>query len=183
MNRLTAPIVSFIFVALLMGQISCAGTGADTDASAGAVMDTRKTSNPGARNLFAIDPIGTLEENRKRWQDSGVKNYKMTVEIQKPGHATPMGKFIITVRNGVLESTQFASDLKPVPDQVRFGSYKTVDQIFDYAAAMLKQDAKWSRKVMEFDPKLGYPKRVDLNIQGSLDEEIFIEVLEFEELK
>lgn len=174
--RSLTKILILAVASIIMTQPSCTNT-----PGTGTVNGTNTTPKPNTGT--APDVLANLETNRKRWQDSGVKNYKMTVEIQKPGHATPMGKFVITVRNGVLESTQFAEDLKPVPVEVRFGSYKTVDQIFDYAAAMLRQDAKWSRKTLYFDEKLGYPKRVDLNIEGSLDEEIFIEVLEFEELK
>lgn len=80
----------------------------------------------------AIWQKSEFERNRNLWQESGVKNYKMKIEIQKTGHRAPNGKFIITVREGMAKLTQRADNLKPVSEFDKFGSYSTLDDIFDY---------------------------------------------------
>lgn len=120
------------------------------------------------------------ESAREQWRRSGVVNYKMTVNLQKPGHATPNGKFLITVRGGKVESIRYPNGLQPVPPQIRFGSYRTVEEVFDYIEMTENIAGAWNRKEIEYDPKLGYPKRVNLDKHSVNDEEILFEVLEFE---
>lgn len=44
-------------------------------------------------------------------------------------------------------------------------------------------DGKWNRKEIEYDPKYGYPKRVNLDKASVNDEELVFEVLQFEPLQ
>lgn len=124
-----------------------------------------------------------FERNRRLWRESGVKNYRMTVDLQKTGHATPNGKFIITVRDGIAKSKQYADNLKPVPETVRFGSYVTLDEMFNYIEQAEKDTGDWHRKEIQYDAKLGYPKKVDMDKARSLDDEIYFYVLQFEILE
>lgn len=131
---------------------------------------------------------GTLREievgrNRRLWRESGIKNYRMTVEVQKTGHATPNGKFVITVRGGRPESIKRADNLEPVPESIKFGNYKTLDDIFEYIEIEEKDGGAWHTREVEYDSKLGYPKKVNLDKSGVLDEELYFQVLQFEVLE
>jgi hypothetical protein len=103
----------------------------------------------------------------------------MTVDVQKTGHATPMGKFIIEVRDREAVSIKLASD--PTRDAMteRFSRYDTLDDIFDIieTASVQRPD----KMDIEFDPQLGYPKRLHLDPNASaMDDELFFQVLQFE---
>ncbi len=89
-----------------------------------------------------------FERNHKLWRESNIKNYKMTVEVQKTGHATPMGKFIITVRDGVAKSIQL-ENLEPVSENVRFGSYVTIDAMFGCIESAVKDTGTWHKRVAQ----------------------------------
>lgn len=122
-----------------------------------------------------------LERNHQLWRESGIVNYRMTVDLQKTGHATPMGKFIIEVRDGRAVSVKSATDPRIVPDAERFQSYATLEDIFGIiGGASRRQPEKMD---VEYEPKLGYPKRLHLDYKAStMDDELFFQVLEFEKL-
>lgn len=124
-----------------------------------------------------------LNSNRQLWRESGVKNYRMKVDLQKTGHANPMGKFIITVKNGAAESIKLAN--KPDSDvrNEKFEKYETVEKIFAYIENSENVDWEWDVRTIEYDSKLGYPKKLHLDDYSSFDEEIFFEVLDFEILQ
>lgn len=125
-----------------------------------------------------------FERNRNLWQESGVKNYKMTVDIKKTGHATPFGKFVITVREGVAPLVQTADNLKTVSEYVKFEGLRTLDDIFRYIERMEKDGGSFfDRREIEYDAKLGYPKKANLDNSGVLDDELSFQVLEFEILE
>lgn len=122
-----------------------------------------------------------IERNRRLWRDSGIVNYRMTVDVQKTGHATPMGKFIIEVRDRKAVSIKLASD--PTRDAMseRFSRYDTIDDIFDIieTAGVMRPD----KMDIEYDAKLGYPKKLNLDPDASaMDDELFFQVLQFEAL-
>lgn len=105
----------------------------------------------------------------------------MTVDLQKTGHATPMGKFIITVRGGVAESVTSATDPDFVLSKKMFENYDTMEKIFK-----IIEKEEWGlfkTFETEYDSKLGYPKRINIDDHGSIDDEFFFEVLQFEILE
>jgi hypothetical protein len=126
-----------------------------------------------------------LEQNRRLWRDSRIANYKMTVDLRKTGHAAPSGKFIMTVRGGAPESV--ASVNKPDVDVsggvIKFGNYDTIDDIFQYIERADRETSSWDTRVVEYDSKLGYPKKVSLDEARVFDEELSFQVLEFEILE
>ncbi|MBA3633280.1 MAG: hypothetical protein H0W58_10815 [Acidobacteria bacterium] len=126
-----------------------------------------------------------LNSNRRLWRESKITNYRMTVDLQKTGHATPMGKFIITVRGGVAESIKLANN--PEVDLsnsvLKFGGYETIEDIFDYIESTENKSRSWDKREIEYDSKLGYPKKVNLDKSGVLDDELFFQVLQFEVLE
>ncbi len=149
--------IGFIFFAVLAAQLACS--------------PLRQTE---------------LERNRVLWHASKIENYKMTVKIQKTGHATPNGTFIITVRDRLAKSIKPIDkpDVEMLDTQIQFGRYATIEVIFSFIESAEKDKQKnnrwWSRREIEYDSKLGYPKKVDLDQSGVFDDELSFEVLEFE---
>ena len=137
---------------------------------------------------FACSPIRQMEfeRNRSLWHESKIKDYKMKVKIQKTGHATPNGTFIITVRDRLAKSIKPINkpDVEMLDTQIQFGRYATIEVIFSFIESAEKDKQKnnrwWSRREIEYDSKLGYPKKVDLDQSGVFDDELSFEVLEFE---
>jgi Family of unknown function (DUF6174) len=124
-----------------------------------------------------------FERNRRLWRESGVKNYQMTVDVEKTGHAAPIGKFIITVRDGVAKSIKNTKNVELISGIRGFDGLKTLDNIFDYIERTEEDTGIWDRRQIEYDEKFGYPKRVNLDKSGVLDDELYFEVLEFEILE
>lgn len=124
-----------------------------------------------------------FERNRRLWRESNIKNYRMKVEVQKTGHATPMGKFVITVRDGMAKSIKNENNLEIISGGLRFDGLKTLDDIFGYIESAERDTGTWSKRVAQYDSKLGYPKRVNLDKSGVLDDELYFEVLQFEILE
>ncbi len=137
---------------------------------------------------FACSPIRQMEfeRNRSLWHESKIKDYKMKVKIQKTGHATPNGTFIITVRDRLAKSIKPIDkpDVEMLDTQIQFGRYATIEVIFSFIESAEKDKQKnnrgWSRREIEYDSKFGYPKKVDLDQSGIFDDELYFEVLEFE---
>ena len=127
-----------------------------------------------------------LERSRSLWLEKRIENYKMKIKIQKTGHATPNGTFIITVRDNAAESIKPSDkpDLEMLDTQIRFERYSTIDAIFNFIESAEKDRQKnnnsWDRRVIEYDAKYGYPKKVDLDQSDVMDDELYFEVLEFE---
>lgn len=124
-----------------------------------------------------------LERNRNLWRESRIENYRMTIDIDKTGHAAPNGKFVITVRNGRTESMKPADNPDSVTVINKLGNYGTPDDIFKYIENEEKSGGSWNRKEIQYDSKLGYPKKVDMDKANVNDEELFFQVLQFEVLQ
>ena len=122
-----------------------------------------------------------LKSQRQLWRESGTVNYRMKIYINKTGHATPNGKFIITVRDGEVESIKREDNQAINPDTQRFSQYDTIDDIFNFIERGIEESPY--KFEIEYDAKLGYPKKLDLDPkQRTFDDELFFEVLEFEVL-
>jgi hypothetical protein len=124
-----------------------------------------------------------LERNRRLWRESGITNYRMTVNLQKTGHATPNGKFVITVRQGIKESIKRADNPEADLTGIYFGRYVTIEEIFEYIERAQKEKWEWVKKEIEYDAKLGYPKKVSLDAARVFDEEFSLQVLQFDVLE
>ncbi|MGI8641846.1 MAG: DUF6174 domain-containing protein [Pyrinomonadaceae bacterium] len=134
-------------------------------------------------NIFQHYTESNFDRNRRLWRESKITNYRMTVDLQKTGHAAPMGKFIITVRGGVAESIKSANDPEYVLRKDRFEKYDTIDKIFDIIEREEKEKWYSDIKEMEYDSKLGYPKKLRLDNFSAMDDELFFQVLQFEVLE
>ena len=127
-----------------------------------------------------------FERNHSLWLEQRIENYKMTIEIEKTGHAAPNGKFIVTVRGGVaksIKSVDFNPDAELIDSNIRFGNYNTIEGIFGYIKSAENEkresNGSFNKWRVEYDSKLGYPKIVDLDRSGVMDDELYFEVLEF----
>jgi hypothetical protein len=138
---------------------------------------------------FAISGISCsgyrLDRNRRLWNDSGVTDYRMKVDIQKPGHATPMGKYIIEVRGRHVATVRSPSNPEAVIDTStylrEFARYDTIDDIFSFIERNRSSFALTQQ--IEYDAVLGYPKKIHMDPDMSaIDDELSFEVLEFEKL-
>ena len=126
-----------------------------------------------------------IEKNRSLWRDSKISDYKMIVKINKTGHATPNGKFIIVVRGGVAKSIKpfDKPELEMLGTQIRFRGYDTIKGIFNFIESAEKNNTFWDKREIEYDAKFGYPKKVNLDQSGVMDDELYFEVLGFEILE
>ncbi len=132
---------------------------------------------------FSCDKLqkNEFERNRRLWRESNIKNYKMTVDLQKTGHARPMGRFVIVARDGAVKSIKNKDNIELSSGGIlRFDGLKTLDDIFNFIEQADNDMGIWDIKVIQYDEKLGYPKMVNLDKSGSLDDEIYFEVLQFE---
>lgn len=123
-----------------------------------------------------------LSENRSLWQKSGIKNYRMMVDLQIYGYRPLIGKFIISVRQGRAESIKHADTGELVAEPELFEKYDTVEKIFSLIEAAEKRSP--DKFEVEYEPKLGYPKKVNLDYSFSgSDDEFSFRVSQFEVLE
>jgi hypothetical protein len=159
-----------LFSAVFFTQISCG--------------DLKEQTKSDLKPNLPRQTKSDLETNRDLWRKSEIENYKMTIKIDKTGHAAPNGKFIITVRGGVAESiVNFDKPDVDLRDSIlRFENYDTIEDIFSFIQSS-ETEQNWDRHEIEYDAKSGYPKKVDLDQSGVMDDELYFEVLEFEILE
>lgn len=137
-----------------------------------------------AQGACAVFGGGGVEKNRAVWRASGIDDYRMVIILKKTGHATPSGKYVVMVTDGVARSVKRAEDpegAEQLGGTLRFGQFVTMDGIFDHIESMEKEkDWGWSAKETVYDRTFGYPKKVSLDAARVNDEELMFEVLEFE---
>lgn len=135
----------------------------------------------------------SLEANRKKWEASGITSYRMKTVVQKTGHAAPMGTFLITVRDGKVESVLAGGSPGtsrgkepdvPISDSDWLNRFSPYDTIEDYFKIIDKAE-EVSNDIFEtaYEPTLGYPRRLRLDPKKStMDDELLVEVLTLEKL-
>jgi hypothetical protein len=149
-------------------------------------------SSCGFSHVTGID----VAANRAKWRASGITDYRMRVSIQKTGHGTPMGTYVIRVRDGQVvsihmngPSTPRSSDAAPEPEKIitddmflrRFGPYDTIE---DYFHIIETAGAMPHILETEFDPVMGYPKLLHLDPSSeAIDDELMVRVLELEKIE
>ena len=135
-----------------------------------------------------------IASNREKWRASGIRDYKMFAVIQKTGHMTPMGTYLITVRDGKTESvfsgaSPFGNPDPPVPTRrlenedflSRLGPFDSIDDYFDY----IERESKGDPEIFEtkFHPTLGYPTYINLDPRKTTnDDELLVKVLSLDAL-
>lgn len=122
-----------------------------------------------------------FERNRRMWRESKITDYKMTIKVFQSGHANPSGTRIIEIRGGTATSIKLA-DSEVVDDSEKWKAYDTVEKIFDIVANAQKKNP--ATLDVEYDEKLGYPKKLRLEYSFSAtDDELAVDILQLESLK
>jgi len=130
---------------------------------------------------FVRSVEGEVERNRAKWNNSGIANYRMKMEVEKTGHAGPMGKIILEARDGNSVLTRVDSEWYG-GDIAKCAPYDTVPKMFDF----IEQAAKRHPDVLDvsYDPTLGYPTQLRLDGDSrAIDDELSWEVLQFEKIE
>jgi hypothetical protein len=124
-----------------------------------------------------------LEKNRRLWNESRISNYRMTMEIMKTGHRTPMGTAVFEVRD------QKAVSTTPATTGLQFACgvgncerYETVEKIFAIIEDAVGRNP--DRMKVEYDGQYGYPKTLNLDFNSrAMDDELSVKILQFEVLE
>jgi hypothetical protein len=135
-----------------------------------------------------------IVSHREKWRASGIKDYKMFAVIQKTGHMTPMGTYLITIRDGKTESvfngaSPYGNAEPPLPTSrldredflSRLGPFDSIDDYFDY----IERESKKDPEIFEtkFHPTLGYPTYINLDPRKRInDDELLVRVLSLDPL-
>ena len=144
-------------------------------------------------SLLISSGCNSAAGSRAKWQTAGITSYRMKVAIQKPGHGTPMGTYLITVKDGqaveilagpssyggeVVEPKTLITD-RTYP--IRYDPYDTID---DYLAIIEDADRKGAAMIdVRYDLTFGYPVYLHIDRDRSaIDDELKLEVLEFTKL-
>lgn len=122
-----------------------------------------------------------LERNRRLWHESKITDYKMTTKVFESGHATPSGTRIIEVRGGNAISIKLA-DTGVVDNSEKWKAYDTVEKIFGVIERAIGKNPQTLD--VEYDERLGYPKKLRLEISFSAtDDELAVDILKIESLE
>jgi len=131
--------------------------------------------------ISCSDPAAQFDRNRSLWQASGILSYKMTVKIDKTGHAAPNGTVEIVVRDGRTESITRVENPSTGFDLPRWAAYDSIDDIFEFMEGSIRMPPE--KMDVEYDPQYGFPKKLNIDPKLSTrDDELFFQVLEFESL-
>lgn len=121
----------------------------------------------------------SLTKNRNLWKESKIRNYRMTMEIRKTGHATPSGFAVVEVRDGKAVSINPAPGLQMGCWNNNCSRYETVEQIFAIIEDAQKQSPE--ELITEYDAQYGYPTHVRMDIaKRTFDDELMIKIMQLE---
>jgi hypothetical protein len=105
---------------------------------------------------------GRLADAKANWEASGIRNYRMVIDVGIPLSMWPTGRIAITVRNGVIVKAEQKdlfdlSDQNYDPDKASFEpidpekvSHFTMDGLFDLASGYLGHQT--GRIILDFSP-------------------------------
>jgi hypothetical protein len=121
-----------------------------------------------------------LEENRAKWQQAGIKDYRYTFQIGcfcTPETVVPRS---IEVRGGKVKSATRADGKTDGEDMKRI--YGDMDYVFGLIERA--EGAKSEKVAVNYDPQLGYPTRISIDYRATMqDDEVNYTISKFEELK
>jgi len=99
------------------------------------------------------------------WIERGPVNYEMTLHIACECPAEMRGPVIMTVRNGVVESRQYASTRLPVIGYEEW--FPTVDGLFKKVETALRENRPAFH--VEYARDTGYPTRIETSGIAQID--------------
>lgn len=130
--------------------------------------------------------IDQYDVARAQWEATGIDSYRYTYGYScfcapTTEEAAGPGEYVVTVRNGVIESAVQKSDGATLNPQ-QLESMKTVDELFDVLDEALIDDQADSVEV-SYDEALGYPTDVAIDYYlAAADDEIWYSGRELVEL-
>jgi hypothetical protein len=123
-----------------------------------------------------------LERNRELWNRSNIDDYRMTIKIFKTGHAAPMGAAMIEVRDGQMVSTTRVEGEWLGGYVEKCEPYDTIPEIFSLIEWAEKENP--DELEVSYHPTLAYPTKVQMDPdRGTMDDELFWQVLQFERIE
>lgn len=147
-----------------------------------AVVASLATALTGCSDLFGpTSEAGRLERNQRLWRAAAVDDYRMTVKLQG---AWFYGAVVVEVRNGtpVSVTPHGPSTLPAEYITTAFQDLDTVEELF--TAVQRAIDQKPERLEVKYDPRLGAPTYLYVDVSANIaDEEHGFAVEDFSILK
>ena len=121
-----------------------------------------------------------LKTARTLWAAGEPAAYEFTLEHQCfCSHEFTM-PVVVTVRDGQVESRQFAATGAPV-DTLWAAAFTSVDGLFDVIQDAIRRNAAYLE--VTYDPQRGYPVRIDIDYRAEIaDDEMTVLVRKFRPL-
>ena len=156
---------SFAIIGLLLSMVTiltlgCGSAARSSEKPSREMDDKPKFSKPaGTTNIDKVvetDP--DLDKNRKRWRESKIVNYEMSVRIHFSSYTTPAEPVIIKVRDGksISIAPEFESDKRDIKV---YEKYDTIEKIFAEIESEIR--AKNTVKV-KYNKLQGYPENTTI---------------------
>jgi hypothetical protein len=124
-----------------------------------------------------ITPI-ELRQNRERWVDHNIANYRYTLQTHCLCPPEYGQLVVIEVRDNRMVSITSALDSSSVDNQ-GFDHIDTIEKLFNIIQDAIDNDA-YNIEV-SYDPDFGYPRQVSIDYEEKIaDEEMRYEVINFE---
>ncbi|HYR11504.1 MAG TPA: DUF6174 domain-containing protein [Longimicrobium sp.] len=117
-----------------------------------------------------------LSQARTLWDTKDVSSYSYILELQCfCASASELAPVLVTVTNGTVTSLQYwdesPSKRTPAPAAI-FGPYDTVEELFDFIADAIDQDADVLQ--VGYDAEYGFPNVVNVDYEsGGSDQRLF----------
>jgi len=122
-----------------------------------------------------------LNQARTLWDSKNVSSYSYILELQCfCAPASQLLPVLVTVQNGAVASVQYwdedPADRTPAPASV-FGPYDTVEELFDFVAEAIRQDADVLQ--VGYDPEYGFPNVVNVDYESGGSEQLLLFITQF----
>lgn len=122
-----------------------------------------------------------LNQARTLWDSKHVASYSYILELQCfCAPASQLSPVLVTVQNGAVASVQYwdedPADRTPAPAGV-FGPYDTVEELFDFVAEAIRQDADVLQ--VGYDAEYGFPNVVNVDFESGGSEQLLFFVTQF----
>lgn len=115
--------------------------------------------------------LSALENQRARWEDSGVVDYRFDYRERCVCGQSAMRRATIEVRGGQVASV---SDTGAPPGTEAITAFPTIDDLFDRIEEAIRDEA--AALSVSYDPDLGYPTEIIIDFDyGAEQDEVTID--------
>ena len=119
---------------------------------------------------FSTGPSEELASARSRWQRLGPPSYTYTIGLSCECTSEMAGPVTVLVRNGTVESRNYVRTGATVPSEYT-GTFTSVEGLFAIVEKAVRDGTK--DFVVQYDPILGYPIRIQLG-DPALDSPVYM---------